>query len=641
MKYEVLPTGLLNQSYTYEFDSDLKVGDLVKIPLRSRNVVGCVTGKVNYSPIESIKKISEAYSFSISEESLEFLDWVSGYTTYPKGQILKMFLGEISVFKSKKKPVHREMEFKFSEISLNEEQTAAFEKIKEAPNKTTLLHGMTGAGKTEVYLKYAQEFISQGNQVLILFPEIALTAQMTNRIEKYLGVTPMIWNSSISVSDRKSVWATVETGKSSIIVGTRSALFLPFKNLGLIVVDEEHDSSYKQNEKVLYNGRDMAVVLGKILNIPVILSSATPSLESYVNSKSGKYNYAPILNRFANVKVPHVEIIDMRKYGANELISSRLCEKISYALKNKEQVMLYLNRRGFAPIVLCKECGEKFVCPDCSAFLAMHKNKNLLICHMCGYSIDISRNCNKCGSKSIIIFGAGVEKVYEEVTQKFPEYNSLIASSDTMNSSKNIEAVLNAINGNQAQIIISTQILAKGHHFKNLSTIGIIDGDFGLDRADIRALEKNYQLLYQVFGRAGRETNNGQVFIQTFEPANPVFENLRSYDQENFFKEEIKVRNLYNNPPFSRMVAIIISGNNERYVKHTANIIAEIELKNALLLGPVPAPISKIRRKTRWRILVKSAKSMNIQKILSEKIKNLKIDRGVNVQIDVDPINFL
>lgn len=641
MKYKVLPNAPLNQSYIYEFDGDLQTGTIVKIPLRNRSAVGCVTGIENESELENIKKISEVYSFSISEKSLEFLDWVSNYTTYPRGQILKMFLGELSVFKSKKKPTPQEMNFKFSRILLSEEQTAAFEKIKNSLQKTILLHGITGAGKTEVYLKSAQEVIAQGKQVLILFPEIALTSQMTARIEKYLGSPPLIWNSSISVKDRKSVWATVEAGKSCLIIGTRSALFLPFKNLGLIVVDEEHDSSYKQNDKVLYNGRDMAVVLGRILNIPVILSSATPSLESYVNSKIGKYDYVPILNRFANVKVPHVEIIDMRKCGNNELISSKLSEKISSALKNKEQVMLYLNRRGFAPIVLCKECGEKFVCPDCSAFLAMHKEKNRLICHMCGYSIDISKNCNKCGSKSIIIFGAGVEKVYEEVSQKFPEYNSLIASSDTMDSPENIEAILNAINTNQVQIIISTQILAKGHHFKNLSTIGIIDGDFGLDRADIRAVEKNYQLLYQVFGRAGRETNNGQVFIQTFEPANPIFENLKSYDQENFFREEVNVRKRYNNPPFSRMVAIIVSGNNEKSVELTANLIAGIDLKDALLLGPVPAPISKIRGKIRWRILIKAAKAMNIQKILSEKIKALKIDRGVLVQIDVDPINFL
>lgn len=641
MKYQVLPAGHFDQDYAYESSLSLERGDIVKIPVRNREILGVVIKEDSDFNEANIKSIIIKYPFKLPNSYLELIDWVAKYTMYPRGQILKMVLCEPSLFKAKKIVYPDKVKFIFSDINLLNQQQDIFIKLLEYKESTTLLHGVTGAGKTEVYLKYAQNIVEDNKQVLILLPEIALMSQMSNRIEKYFGVKPFIWNSNITPKNRKKIWLAAHSGDPCLVIGTRSALFLPFKNLGLIVVDEEHDSSYKQNDGVLYNARDMAVVLGKISHIPVILSSATPSLESYVNSKSGKYNYLTLDFRFADISMPNIEIIDMKQNGKLDLISKELALNMNKSLEKNEQVMLYLNRRGYAPIVICKKCGEKFSCPNCSAFLVMHKNSDTLNCHICGYSQKISQKCHHCNNDEFISFGAGTEKLYEEVSLKFPSYKTIIASSDTMNSQKNIDEVISSIKNNEVNIIISTQILAKGHHFSNLSTIGIIDGDFGLDMADIRAIEKNYQLLYQVLGRAGREVNNGKVFIQTFTPQNQLFGVLKNYDQYKFFEDEIQIREEYRNPPFYRMIAIIISGNNAKNVEAAANQIARINLQNSILLGPVQAPISKIRGKTRWRILVKSSKKNNVQQDLYNALKSIKFSSGVNVQIDVDPINFL
>lgn len=642
MLYTVLPIGRFNTSYTYSSEEKIKPGTIVEISIKSRKTLGIVCKNIDNYDGDNLKEISRIYSYCLNYKLLKLIEWMAWYTISCQGNILKMFLGEMSVFQAKRsiKTLDQQL-FSFKEITLSGEQMNALEIIERTDKNVTLLHGVTGSGKTEVYLKYVQNVLATGKQALILLPEIALTTQMIDRIEKYIGTKPLIWNSSISKKMRKQIWTHVYSEKTCLVIGTRSALFLPFNNLGVIIVDEEHDQSYKQNDMVLYNARDMAVVFGNMLDIKIILSSATPSIETYINAVNSRYSYAKLESRFSNISMPKITLIDMRNSGNRMLISHELKMAIENVLANGEQVMLFLNKRGFAPIVLCKSCGHKISCPNCSSFLVMHKKSEFLCCHICGYKKQFKNNCCQCKSNEMITFGAGVEKLYDEVKTLFPQYNTIIASSDTMDTAEKIDSVLDRIKSGDSKIIISTQILAKGHHFKNLSTVCIVDGDCGLDQADIRALEKNYQLLYQVFGRAGREQNNGKVFIQTFELAHPIYNTLKNYDQIGFYSDEIELRKKYLNPPFSRMVAIIISGRNEKKVEIVAKEIAKIKVGSAILLGPVPAPILKIRGKTRWRILIKAQKNLNIQNIITEALQQIKIPNDVGIQIDVDPIVFV
>ncbi len=642
MLYNVLPIGRFNTTYTYSSEENIECGTIVEVPIKNKKTLGIVCENIDHYDSDNLKEISRIFKYSLNCKLLRVIEWIAWYTISPKGNILKMFLGETSVFNAKRdiKNLNDQM-FSFKDITLSDEQISALGVIKKNDRNVTLLHGVTGSGKTEVYLKHIQDLLSMGKQVLILLPEIALTTQMIDRIERYIGCKPLIWNSSISKKMRKQIWTHVNNKNACLVIGTRSALFLPFKNLGIVVVDEEHDQSYKQNDMILYNARDMAVVLGNMLDIPVILASATPSIESYVNTINSRYSYAKLENRFSNISMPKIQLIDMRNSSNRNLISNELKIAIENILANGEQVMLFLNKRGFAPIVLCKSCGNKISCPNCSSFLVMHKKSECLCCHICGYKKQFRNSCSNCKDNEMITFGAGVEKLYDEVKTIFPQYNTIIASSDTMDTAEKIDSILEEIRSGNAKIIISTQILAKGHHFKNLSTVCIIDGDCGLDQADIRALEKNYQLLYQVFGRAGREQNNGKVFIQTFELAHPIYDTLKNYDQNRFYKDEIDSRKKYANPPFCRMVAIIISGRNEKKVEILAKEIAKMRIDSAILLGPVPAPILKIRGKTRWRILIKAHKNSNIQNLIVDALKQVKVPSDISVQVDVDPIAFI
>lgn len=640
----VLPTGPFDVAYAYNAETELSAGTIVNVPFGNRSSLGIVLDE----PIttdKQLKNINKAYSFRLPEVSITFMNWVARYSMYSRGKILKMVIAEPSMFSMKPRknePALEEVVFDIYDIELSENQHRAYEEIRSNSTKPVLLYGVTGSGKTEVYLKIVQNIIRDDGQVLILFPEIALTQQMINRIQKYFGIEPLIWNSAISKKERKKILRYVNSEESCIVIGSRSALFLPFSNLSLIVVDEEHDGSYKQESGVLYNARDMAVVRAKIGNIPIILSSATPSLETYANVKSGKYACVKLHNRFGNSHMPYVEIVDLRTNRGKSLLSIRLQEQIQEVLRNKEQILLYVNRRGYAPITVCKKCGFKVECPNCSALLINYKSKSQLVCNYCGHKCDIPKICPQCVEESeFVTYGAGVEKVYEEVQCRYPNARTIIASSDTMDSVDNVKKIIDDIVACNVDIIIATQILAKGHHFQNLTTVGIIDGDAGLDVADIRASERTFQLLNQVIGRAGREEKLGKIYIQTFDPKNIIFDMVKNNAIDSFLEYEINSRREYSLPPFSHMIAIIISGNNAELVEKMSKELVRNRIPGVTILGPAPAVMSKISGRTRWRILLKSLARNGFQYEVQKWLHKAKISKAVTVQIDVDPMNFL
>lgn len=643
-RFAVLPIGPFDKSFSYMSTEKINVGEVVSIPFGKKNIIGVVVDE----PVcmdKELKFIHLKFNFSIPSVSIKFIDWVARYTVSNRGKILKMVLGETSLFRDKKLlPSDEDFIYDLKEIILSNEQKETYNYILDKlPNgKPIVLHGVTGSGKTEVYLKILQHLSSKNGQFLILFPEIALTQQMLDRIGKYFGITPFIWTSEQSKKERKRILRFLQTGKPCIVIGSRSALFLPYKNLTAIVVDEEHDTSYKQEEQVIYNARDMAVVRAKLGQIPIILSSATPSLETYVNTKIGKYEYVKMANRFGPAILPYVETLDLKKSRDKQLISEALHAQIAKNLENNEQVLLYINRRGYAPITVCKKCGTKIECPNCSALLIHYKENSRFVCNHCGYWSNLPKNCRECGSEgSFMLFGAGVEKVYEEAQKRYPNAKISIASSDTMHNFEASREIINDISEGKTDIIIATQILAKGHHFRHLTLVGVIDGDFGLDMADIRAHEKTFQLLNQVAGRAGREEKLGRIYIQTFEPNKPFFDMVKNNATTAFLEHEMNSRKEYGHPPFCKMIAIIISGNNADMVENAAKNLAKIKINNVNLLGPIPAQMFKLRGKTRWRILLRSAKNVDIQGSTTEWLAKFKCPAGVNIQIDVDPINFL
>lgn len=643
MKISVITVGLFNKCFQYKYDCDLAEGTVVEVPfgMSNRSMLGIVSSEKTETDRE-LKSVSKVLPYNIGENYVKFMNWMASYTLIPRGMIAKMILAEKSIFSAKReiKISQNTCDFNTQDIILNEEQQKAFDSMKD--NRPFLLQGVTGSGKTEVYLKKAKEIFDRGQQILILFPEIALTSQIQKRIEKYFGVSPVTWNSTVSAKNRKSAWLTAISGQKCVVIGARSALFLPFKNLGLIIVDEEHDSSYKQEEQGCYNARDMAVVLAKISDIPLILASATPSIESFVNVRNGKYNYFNIKNRYGAAQLPSLKLIDMRQNKFDGFISPPMYFAIKERLEKKEQCLIYLNRRGYSPITLCKGCGEKLACPNCSTWLVYHKDMDRLICHYCGHKIPIPKNCVHCGAEnSYIPFGPGVERICDEINRKIPSARVLIASSDTFSSNKNMAESLAKIHNNEVDIIVGTQILAKGHHFPNITLVGIIDGDLGLSGADLRASEHTYQLINQVAGRAGRSEKPGEILVQTFKSEHPLFRALLENNPEDFVKLEIENRRKQQLPPFTKYAAVIISGRNKQQTENTAKLLRRKFIKNIKIFGPAPAPIFMIRGKFRWRILLKSKYKNALNSEISAWLSQFKTPNGVKISIDIDPITFL
>lgn len=663
----VLPFGPFDTPFTYlapsSSDSAVLLGDVVEVPFgRQRSILGVVVAcgdDVRIPEGLQIKSISKAYPINIGRDYMDFLNWVASYTLIPRGMVLKMILCEKSVFKDIKKRSSSSLSKKTAAkeasknscelIILNSEQQAAYDAIKSLSLstenlRTFLLQGVTGSGKTEVYLAIIREILEQGRQALIMLPEIALTSQLAARIEKYLGLPAKIWNSSITPKSRREVWNAAISGERCVVIGTRSALFVPFQNLGIIVVDEEHDASYKQEEGGLYNARDMAIVLGHIKKIPVILASATPSLESYINARNHKYAYASIESRFGAAKPASISLIDMRQCKfENNFISSNLMDALKKTLERGEQALLYLNRRGYSPITLCKSCGSKLACPNCTSWLVYHKSIDRMVCHYCGHKISIPKKCSSCGAEgSFIQFGPGVERIHEELSRRLPSARILMVSSDSVSSEQQILDLREKILKNDVDIIVGTQILAKGHHFPNLTLVGVVDGDLGLNCADLRSSERTFQLIQQVGGRAGRADKPGKIMIQTFNPDHSLYKALRSNNPKEFVDLEIASRQKNGLPPFSKFAAIIISGTNKALTEKTAQSLAESFPRNGVtLFGPAPAPLFLLRGRTRWRILLKSPKKIALSKIIRDWLSNQKTPKNIKIQVDIDPLSFL
>ncbi|WP_138380971.1 primosomal protein N' [Luteithermobacter gelatinilyticus] len=516
--------------------------------------------------------------------------------------------------------------------------------------RASLLEGVTGAGKTEVYFEAIHEALQQKNkdspsQVLVLVPEIALTAQWLDRFRDRFGVAPVVWHSGLTPAQRRRAWWAVIRGQARVVVGARSALFLPFQNLMLVVVDEEHSPTYKQEDGVMYHGRDMAVVRAHQAACPVILASATPSLETLVNAESGKYDWLYLGERHGVAELPDMTAIDMRAHppARGEWLSAPLREAVAETLKRGEQVLLYLNRRGYAPLTLCRACGHRLDCPHCSAWLVEHKKQGRLQCHHCGYSQHRPRNCPACGAEDRLIpWGPGVERVAEEVHGLFPEARLTVMASDELAGPGEIREMVESIARHEVDVIIGTQIVTKGYHFPDLTLVGVVDADLGLAGGDPRAAERTWQQLEQVAGRAGRAEKPGKVLFQTHMPDHPVIRALISGDRNAFLEQEAEEREHQRMPPYGRLAAVILSGTDHQAVLRLARHLAQGAPRSGdvMILGPAPAPLSYLRGRHRYRFLVKAGKTVNIQNVLKNWLFSTRLDGGVRVQVDIDPISF-
>jgi primosomal protein N' (replication factor Y) (superfamily II helicase) len=510
----------------------------------------------------------------------------------------------------------------------------------------TLLDGVTGSGKTEVYFEAIAAALAAGRQAVVLLPEIGLTVQWLKRFESRFGVAPAQWHSDLTGVQRRHTWRAVVSGEASIVVGARSALFLPYPALGLIVVDEEHDPSFKQEDGIIYNARDMAVVRGHLGEFPVILSSATPSLETMVNCQSGRYGTLSLPERHAGASLPDILAIDMREEDMprQSWVSPTLRDAVESCLANGEQALLFLNRRGYAPLTLCRGCGHRLACPQCTAWLVEHRLSGILQCHHCGYTTRPTPECPKCNAKDpFAACGPGVERLEEEVAALFPDARLATMASDTIHGPAAAAELVRRVQAHEIDILIGTQIVAKGHHFPMLTLVGVIDADLGLAGGDLRAAERTYQLMHQVAGRAGREDRHGRALLQTYSPEHPVIQALVAGDQKGFMAAEMEERSRHAMPPFGKLAAIIVSGRDEDAVDAASRALGRCAPRgsNVDVLGPAPAPMALLRGNHRRRLLLKAAKDVQIQTLLRRWVRQVRTKGGVRIQVDVDPYSFL
>ena len=536
------------------------------------------------------------------------------------------------------------------ELTEDQAQAATFLKsrLNEGTYSTTLLKGVTGSGKTEVYLEAVTEALRLGQQALVLLPEIALTAQFLDRVAERLGGQPGIWHSAITPRERRRLWRMASEGKVQLVVGARSALFLPFRKLGLIVVDEEHDSSFKQEEGVHYNARDMAVLRASICGANAVLCSATPSLETWVNARSGKYARLDLPARYGLAAMPDLESIDMREaeLPRNRWISGGLALEVQGRLSRGEQSLLFLNRRGYAPLTVCRACGNQIGCADCDARMVEHRFRSCLVCHQCGAERPVPSGCPECGVQGKLVpVGPGVERLEEEARILFENARITVLSSDTIRSQQSLKDIIDLVARGDTDIIIGTQLVAKGHNFPLLTLVGVIDTDIGLQGGDYRAAERTFQLVRQVAGRAGRAEKKGLALMQTCQPEHPVIQAIVSDEDEGFWVAEAAEREVAGAPPFGRYAGIVVSGRNSLQVVdfakqavRNANPLFQI---GAQVFGPAPAPIARIRGRTRYRILVKANRNAPLQAAIRAWTKALKIPTSVHLSVDIDPQRFL
>lgn len=547
-------------------------------------------------------------------------------------------------------PVAADLDPDHAKPNLSDTQEGVAAVLREAARNAfsvSLLDGVTGAGKTEVYFEAVAETLRKGRQALILVPEIALTGAFLDRFAARFGSRPAEWHSEVGSRQRERVWRAVARGEVRALIGARSALFLPFSNLGLIVVDEEHDQAYKQEEGVTYHARDMAVVRGNLSEFPVILSSATPSVESRVNADRGRYQHLKLPARFGSAETPEVTALDLKLHPPERQrwLSPPLVAGVSDTIGRGEQALLFLNRRGYAPLTLCRHCGHRMACPNCSAWLVEHRFHKSLVCHHCGHEERRPDECPACGAAEMLVaVGPGVERLQEEVLERFPQARTLVLSSDMLGGAPRIRAELDAITRGEVDIIVGTQLMAKGHNFPGLSLVGVVDADLGLSHGDPRAAERTWQLLTQVTGRAGRAGQRSRGLIQTYSPDHPVVQALIFGDREAFYAAEIETRRRGGLPPFGRLASIIVSAAD----RHTAEaharamaMAAPLE-EGVRLLGPAEAPFAVLRGRHRFRLLAQSQTAGRLHDWLRAWLAAAPKERGsVLVAIDIDPMSFL
>ena len=651
MKVPILLPNIFNHPFTYESSHlNLKIGDYVTVPFGKLKITGVVWDQFEKDTNKKyvIKKVIEKLKIpSLKKNTIEFLNWFSEYNMVPKGMALKLLLLSSSAIEKfpKKKYELFKSEIKKNNIKLSKEQEISLKKMNTHNEKfrVHVLQGTTGSGKTIVYFEALKQLIKKGFQVLIMLPEIGLTGQFEKKFIEFFGFRPAVWHSGISKKNKEIIWSGISNGEIKVVIGARSSLFLPFKKLGLIIVDEEHDQSFKQDEGVIYNARDMAISRASFENIPVNLITAVPSIETYDNIKKGKYSFSKIEKRYQNASLPNFEIINLNntKLETQSWLSKEIIQKVNLHLEKNDQILFFLNRRGFSPYVLCKKCLKSYSCPNCSINLVYHKHKQNLLCHYCGHKAKLDRDCSKQGRCDFVFSGPGVERIFEEVKKNFPGKKSIIFSSDTMNK-KNSSEILEKIINNEIKILIGTQLISKGFHFPNLNCIVVIDIDLSSQGHDLRGAEKNLQLYHQLSGRAGRTGKPSTVYFQTYNLNTKVISDITNKNPDIFLNKELEIRKLNDLPPFQRFIALIITGKKENFLEQEA-----IKFKNFIMnsvegkvLGPVSAPIFRIKRKFRARLLIRGKKSLKVQNSLTKIISKYKFPSGIKLTVDVDPINF-
>ena len=646
MKAQVLLPKIFNFPFTYNSKTKGKIGTLVEVPFGSKKEIG-VIWKNNYSEPKNIriKDISNETVYSLDKKLIDFIEWFSSYNMVPVGLALKMAIGGSDKFIKFKDNLGKVKKTKKKTYLLNKDQTEALSFLESINNKfdVSVLQGTTGSGKTLVYFERIKKIIKKNNQALVLLPEIFLTNEFKSRFEDFFGFEPAIWHSKITPKQKRIIWKGIISNKIKLLVGARSALFLPFKKLGIIIVDEEHDTSYKQDEGVIYNARDMAISRANFEKIPIHLVSSVPSVETFKNIQNKKYRHIKILKRYDNYPLPETKIINLNLNKLkNKFISNDTISLVKNFLNKGDQILFFINRRGFAPYLVCKKCGYKQICSNCSLYLTFHKLKNKAVCHHCAFEKEIKGKCKFNGSCEFIMYGPGVEKIFEELKEIFPDKKISIFSSDYLKSKEKTKNLFNAIKENKIDILVGTQMISKGFNFPKLNCIVVIDADFSGRGYDLRATEKNIQLYHQLSGRAGRFSSESLIIYQTLTPHNLTLNELIKNRSEELIMKELLLREKNKLPPYIRLVAIIVSSKDRVLsIKGAREIKIKLKsIKDLEVLGPVDSPLLKIKKNYRSRLLIRFDNRLLLQKKITKVLNGLKISPKIKLTVDVDPINF-
>lgn len=659
----------IHKAFTYKVPSEAaafaEAGRRVLVPFRKKKRVGYIV-ETSVTP-EKKGNIIDVESFPddgplVSKGMIKLLKWISEYYSAPIGEVFATAMPnllnspkEIGKKRKKIKTLHTlDGFYKGEPIVLNPSQAKLWKRINEIYDggkfSVALLHGVTGSGKTEIYLKLMEKVLASGRQAILLVPEISLTPQLAGRVISSFGKEVAIYHSGLSEAQRLNEWQRIKNGEAKIVVGTRSAIFAPFSDLGAIIIDEEHDYSYKQEESPRYHARDTAIMRGKIENAIVLLGSATPSIESLANAKNGKYEYLRIEERHGGSKMPEIRVVDMRRELKSALLnpyfSIELMSEIEETLKRGHQVILFLNRRGYANFFLCRDCGYIPECPNCKISLTFHKKRKKLICHYCDLTASAEDSCPKCHGIELVQIGGGTEMIEEVIRERIPKARIARLDRDTATTENIRREILSKMRGGELDILIGTQMVTKGHDFPNVTLVGIISADQSIHFPDFRASERTFQLITHASGRAGRALHPGKVIVQTYSPEHISILMAGKNNMEDYITAELLTRKELSYPPFSRLANIKFSGNHEGKVVEASKRLAKLlgtATGGMKLLGPAPAPISMIRGKTRWQILLKSPSA----KVLSGTLTSLRnyIDKhpiaGVQISIDVDPVSTM